>query len=187
VPGEERYFTKIDGGHVFFPYGALSFRRGYIVDDAKKAELIALLKRLNRSSLPLMLIAAVAGWGIAGADGLWLGLGLIALPGMVYYQFTVRRLLAGMPRTDHRRELSEQLRATADAVPSYAIYVALAAILFVTVIDAFFIYGSVRNRDVGGVLLFAISLPIFTLLLLLTARLFYLKGSRRNLSGNPPS
>jgi hypothetical protein len=76
VPWEERYFTKTDGGHVFFPYGALSFRRGYIVDDAKKAELIALLKRLNRSSLPLMLIAAVAGWWIAGADGLWLGLGL---------------------------------------------------------------------------------------------------------------
>jgi hypothetical protein len=35
---EERNFKKVDGGHVFFPYGP--FSRGYIVDDAKKAELI---------------------------------------------------------------------------------------------------------------------------------------------------
>ena len=33
---------------MFFPYGTLS--RGYIIDDAKKAELIAFIKRLK----PLM-------------------------------------------------------------------------------------------------------------------------------------
>ncbi len=99
------------------------------------------------------------------------GVGLIAVPGTAYYQFTLRRALAGMPRTDHRRTFSDQLRATADAMPSFAIYVALAAIFFVTAVDVFFIYESVSDRDMGGVLLFA----IFTLLLLLTGRLLYLK------------
>ena len=67
---EQRNFRKVDGGHIFFPYGALA--RGYIVDDAKKAELIAFFKRLNRL-WPLMLIAAAAGWWIADFDGLMLG------------------------------------------------------------------------------------------------------------------
>ena len=84
---EERNFKKVDGGHVFFPYGILS--RGYIVDDAKKAELIAFIKRLNRS-WPVFLIAAAAGWWIAGADGLWMGVGLVssALHGLLSTQST---------------------------------------------------------------------------------------------------
>ncbi|MGA8412574.1 MAG: hypothetical protein WB756_12515 [Xanthobacteraceae bacterium] len=87
---------------MFFPYGTLS--RGYIVDDAKKAELIAFIKRLNRSWLPVILIAGAAGWWISGADGLWIGVLLVALPFTAYYQLRVRRTLAGLPRTDNRRK-----------------------------------------------------------------------------------
>ena len=181
---EERNFKKVDGGHVFFPYGP--FSRGYIVDDAKKAELIAFIKRLNRS-WPVFLIAAVAGWWIAGADGLWMGVGLVALPFTAYYQLRVRRTLAGLPRTDNRRTFSEQLRATAAAMPSFVIYLALVGIFFITAGDVFFIYESLRDRDFRGLLLFAVALPIFALSLLLTVRLLQLRYSRRNLSDHPAS
>jgi hypothetical protein len=119
---EERNFRKVDGGHAFFPYGPLS--RGYIVDDAKKAELIVFIKRLDRS-LAVVLIAAAAGWWISGSDGMWMGVALVVLPLTVYYELTIRRMLAGVPRTDNRRTLSEQLRATADVMPSFAIYLVL--------------------------------------------------------------
>jgi hypothetical protein len=176
---EERNFKKVDGGHVFFPYGP--FSRGYIVDDAKKAELIAFIKQLNRS-WPVFLIAAAAGWWIAEADGLWMGAGLVALPFTAYYQLRVRRTLAGLPRTDNRRTFSEQLRATADAMPSFCHLRGTGRHLFHNSWRRLFFYESLRDRDVRGLLLFAVALPIFALSLLLTVRLLQLRYSRRNLS-----
>ena len=185
IDWEERNFKKVDGGHVFFPYGSLS--RGYIVDDAKKAELIAFIKRQNRSWLPVILIAAAAGWWIAGDDGFWMGVLLVGLPFTAYYQVRVRRTLAGLPRTDDRRTFSEQFRATADAMPSFAIYAALVGSLLLTAYDAFFIYEGLRDRELHGLLLFAVALPMFALSLLLIVRLLQLKYSRRNLSDHPAS
>lgn len=99
----ESKFRKVDGGHAFFPYGP--FSRGYIVDDAKKAELVAFIKRLNRS-WPVILIAAAAGWWISGNDGMWIGGALVALPLAVYQELTTRRMLAGAPRTDNLRAIA---------------------------------------------------------------------------------
>jgi hypothetical protein len=181
---EGRNFRKVDGGHAFFPYGPLS--RGYIVDDAKKAELIVFIKRLDRS-LAVVLIAAAAGWWISGSDGMWMGVALVVLPLTVYYELTIRRMLAGVPRTDNRRTLSEQLRATADVMPSFAIYLVLIGGFFITAGDIFFIYQSTRDGDLRGLLLFALAFPIFTLFLLLIVRLLQLKHSRRNLSDHPAS
>jgi hypothetical protein len=182
---EERNFQKVDGGHAFYPYGTLS--RGYIVDDAKKAELIAFIKRLNRSWLPVILIAAAAGWWIAGADGFWMGVLLVALPPTAYYHLRVRRTLADLPRTDKRRTFSEQFRSTADAMPSFAIYVILVGFFFITAGDVFFIYESLRDRDVRGLLLPAVALPMFALALLLSVRLLQLRYSRWNLSDHSAS
>ena len=181
---EQRNFRKVDGGHIFFPYGALS--RGYIVDDAKKAELIAFFKRLNRL-WPLMLIAAAAGWWIADFDGLMLGVLLVSLPLMGYYDLTIRRTLADVPRTDVRRPFAEQMRATADAMPRLAIYVALLGTLLITAGDVFFIYESARDHDLAGLMLPALALPIFAGSLLLTVRLLQLRHWRRNLSNHPAS
>jgi len=72
-------------------------------------------------------------------------------------------------------------------MPSFAIYVALVGIFFITAGDVFFIYESLRDRDVRGLLLFAVALPIFALSLLLTVRLLQLRYSRRNLSDHPAS
>jgi hypothetical protein len=183
----ERNFKKVDSGHAFFPYGA--FSRGYLVDDAKKEELIAFIKRLDGSSVLIVIaVAAAAGWWIAGTvDGAWLGVGLIALPLAIYRHVKLQRALAGLPRTDARRTFSEQLRATSNTMPSLAIYVALVATFLITAGDVFFIYESLRDRDVHGLLLFAAALPIFALSLLLSVWLLYLKHSRRNLSDHSVS
>jgi hypothetical protein len=176
----ERNFKKVDGGHAFFPYGP--FSRGYLVDDAKKEELVSFDRRLDRS-LVLIVVAAVAGWWIARTvDGAWLGVLLIALPLAVYRHLRLRRALAGLPRTDARRTFSEQLRAASNAMPSLAIYAALVATFLITAGDVFFIYESLRDRDVRGLRLPAVALPIFALSLLLCVRLLHLRHSRRNLN-----
>jgi hypothetical protein len=116
-----------------------------------------------------------------------MGVLLVGLPFTAYYQVRVRRTLAGLPRTDDRRTFSEQFRATADAMPSFAICLLLVGFFFLTAGDVFFIYESLRDRDVRGLLLPAVALPMFALALLLSVRLLQLRYSRRNLSDHPAS
>jgi hypothetical protein len=179
----ERNFNRVDGGHAFFPYGP--FGRGYLVDDARKAELIAFDRRIDHSSV-VIVIAAAAGWWIAGTvDGAWFTAGLLALPLAVYRHLGLRRLVAGLPRTDSRRTFSEQLNAAAHAMPRLGIYAALVVTLLITAGDVFFIYESLRDDDVRGLLWPAIAFPIFAFSVLLSVRLLHLRCERRTVSDHP--
>ena len=100
---------------------------------------------------------------------------------MGYYDLTIRRTLADVPRTDVRRPFAEQLRATADVMPSFAIYVALLGTFLITAGDVFFIYESARDHDLAELVLPLLALPFFAGSLLLTVRLAQIKHARRNL------
>ena len=60
-------------------------------------------------------------------------------------------------------------------MPSLAIYAALVATFLITAGDVFFVYESLRDRDIHGLLLPAVALPVFTLSLLSSVRLLHLK------------
>jgi hypothetical protein len=134
---EEAAFKPVAGGYVFQPpslYWPFARSRGYLVNEAQKAELMACLRR-QRRRIFLLLMVYVFGFGLTVAVGasvsaqlmspLWfiaivlvtvLAVVLIAIVPHIYLMRTLRPLIADLPRTDERITLRDQLHSLAAAI-----------------------------------------------------------------------
>jgi uncharacterized membrane protein len=179
----DRYFKVVDGGHQFFPNGP--FSKGYIVDDAKRKELVAFVRRREFLGLLVCVAVAAAGLWFAGAVGFYGGLVLSAVFGVTLYWISIRSLLAGLPRTEHRRPFAEQLRATAIALPKTALYAMLAVFLIGTAGDAFFVYEHMRDGDFSGLLYASAEFAVFAVLLFVTVRVIQFRRRQPQMTWPP--
>ena len=164
----DRYFQTASSDHIFFPNSC--FSKGYVVNDTKKTELVALVSRRDGFAFLISLTAAIIGGWFFGEYGFWGGVLLAVLPLGLYYRIGMRRLLAGVPRTEHRRTLAEQLRATAIALPATAVYAMLFLFLIGTVGDAFFVYEHMKDGDYYGLSYASAEFAVFAVMLFVIVR-----------------
>jgi uncharacterized membrane protein len=134
---EEAAFKPVAGGYVFQPpslYWPFARARGYLVNEAQKAELADCLRR-QRRRIFLLIVVYVIGFGLTAAFGLSgggqrispvgfiaivmvtvLAVILIAIVPHIYLMRTLRPLIADLPRTDERITLRDQLHSLAAAI-----------------------------------------------------------------------
>jgi hypothetical protein len=134
---EEAAFKPVAGGYVFQPpslYWPFARSRGYLVNEAQKAELAACLRR-QRRRIFLLVVVYVIGLGLTAAIGMSggaqrvspvgfiaivlvtvLAVILIAIVPHIYLMRTLRPLIADLPRTDERITLGDQLHSLAAAI-----------------------------------------------------------------------
>jgi hypothetical protein len=134
---EEAAFKPVAGGYVFQPPSLLwpfVRPRGYLVNEAQKAELAARLRR-QRRRIFLMLVVYVIGFGLTAVVGISggvqrispmgfiaivtvtaLAVVLIAIVPHIYLVRSLRPLLSDLPRADERITLGDQLHSLAAAI-----------------------------------------------------------------------
>jgi hypothetical protein len=134
---EEAAFKPVAGGYVFQPpslYWPFARSRGYLVNEAQKAELADCLRR-QRRRIFLLVVVYVFGFGLTAAVGMSgggqrispvgfiaivavtvLAAVLIAIVPHIYLMRTLRPLIADLPRTDERITLRDQLHSLAAAI-----------------------------------------------------------------------
>jgi hypothetical protein len=134
---EEAAFKPVAGGYVFQPpslYWPFARSRGYLVNEAQKAELAACLRRQRRRVF-LLIVVYVFGFGLTAAVGIssagprispvgfiaivlvtLLAVVLIAIVPHIYLMRTLRPLIADLPRTDERITLGDQFHSLAAAI-----------------------------------------------------------------------
>ncbi len=135
---EEAAFKPVAGGYVFQPpslFWPFSRSRGYLVNEAQKAELAACLRRQRRLIFLLIIAYVLIGLGLTTAIGMWGAPGrispvefiaivtvtaLAAVPIVIvphiYLVRSLRPLIAELPRSDERITVGDQFRRLAAAV-----------------------------------------------------------------------
>jgi hypothetical protein len=96
----DRYFRKVEGGYLFFPYGP--FSKSYLVSEAKKSELSSHLE----GSL------------------VWGSLGTISLLFLPLWLLKQHRILKGCPRSE-RQTFAEMHRAMGRTMPRWLLCLSL--------------------------------------------------------------
>jgi hypothetical protein len=135
---EESAFKQVAGGYVFQP-PSLSWpfarSRGYLVNEAQKAELTDCLRRQRRQIFLLLVAYVLIAVGLTVTVGL--SASAVRIPGAefivivtvtalavvpivilphFYLMRSIRPLLTGLPRTDERITVGDQLRSLAVAI-----------------------------------------------------------------------
>jgi hypothetical protein len=136
---EEAAFKPVAGGYVFQPpslFWPFARSRGYVVNEAQKAEFIACLRRQRRQIFLLLVGYVLIVLGLMVAVGISSGravripsvefiaivtvtaLAVIPITIMphIYLVRTLRPLLADLPRTDERITVGDQLQSLAAAI-----------------------------------------------------------------------
>jgi hypothetical protein len=198
---EEAAFKPVAGGYIFQPPSLCwPFARspGYLVNEAQKTEFLACLRRQRRQVFLLLVVYALIGLGlsvVAGMTGAALRISTaqfiavltvtalavvpIAILPHIHLMRTMRPLLAGLPRTDERITLRDQLRSLSAAISGRLLVLGgigggmMIIGNIVSIVDAI-------AEDRGGFKLFW---PIFGLLFgaLLTSYFAYLAVLKRRL------
>ena len=135
---EEAAFKPVAGGYVFQPpslFWPFARSRGYLVNEAQKAELADCLRRQRRQIFLLLVVYVLIVMALmvtAGLSGFAVRIPsvefivivtvtalavfpIVILP-HVYLMRGIRPLLAGLPRTDERITGGDQLRSLAAAI-----------------------------------------------------------------------
>jgi hypothetical protein len=135
---EEAAFKPVAGGYVFQPPSLcwpFTRSRGYLVNEAQKAELAACLRRQRRRIFVLLVVYVLIVLGLMTAVGMSgsaaripsvelvvivtvtaLAVVPIVILPHVYLMRSMRPLLADLPRTDERITVSDQLHSLAGAI-----------------------------------------------------------------------
>jgi hypothetical protein len=135
---EEAAFKPVAGGYVFQPpslFWPFTRSRGYLVNEAQKAEFAACLRRQRRRVFLLIVVYVLIVLGLMGAVGgsdsalrmssaefiaivtvTALAVVPIAILPHIYLMRTLRPLLAGLPHTDERITFGDQLNSLAAAM-----------------------------------------------------------------------
>jgi hypothetical protein len=135
---EEAAFKPVAGGYIFQPpslYWPFGRPRGYLINEAQKAELAACLRRQRRQIFFLVVVYFLIVTVLMVAVGLSVGarrispVGFIAivmvtaLPVVplvivphIYLMRTLRPLIADLPRTDERITVGDQFHSLAAAI-----------------------------------------------------------------------
>jgi hypothetical protein len=135
---EESAFKPVAGGYVFQP-PSLSWpfarQRGYLVNEAQKAELADCLRRQRRQIFLLLVVYVLIVLGLMVAFGMsdarlrissWAFIAIVTVTALAVIPIvivphislvrSIRPLLAGLPRTDERITVGDQLRSLAAAI-----------------------------------------------------------------------
>jgi hypothetical protein len=135
---EEAAFKPVAGGYVFQPpslYWPFARSPGYLVNEARKAELAACLRRQRRQIFLLLVVYVLIVLGFMATVGISgralripsaefiaimavtaLAVVPIAIAPHIYLMRTMRPLLADLPRTDERITLHDQFHSLAAAI-----------------------------------------------------------------------
>jgi hypothetical protein len=204
---EESAFKPVAGGYVAqLPSSGLIGRpRYYLVNDAQKAEIAAVLRRERRWMLGLLAIffltLAAFGAGLAVGiahghggrvlSGLSIGIGasllvLVMIGTFAWLHAHVMRplqpLLATLPPTDERIKFSEQIRALARAVSGKVLVVGIASGIVMIIASSLTVAGVVYEGRSGFTLVWASVMFVWGGLL--TAYFAWLITVRKRLNRN---
>jgi len=135
---EESAFKPFAGGYVFQPpslYWPFARQRGYLVNEAQKAELADCLRRQRRQIFLLLVVYVLIVLGLTVAFGMsdahlqissWIFIAIVTVTALAVIPIVIgphislvrsmRPLLAGLPRTDERITVGDQLASLATAI-----------------------------------------------------------------------
>jgi hypothetical protein len=179
---EEAAFKSVAGGYVFQPptlFWPVVRSRGYLVNEAQKAELIACLRRQRRRIFFLLIVYVLICVGLTTAVGMSgalprispadfiakvTAMALVVVPILIvlhlYLVRGLRPLIADLPRTDERITVGDTLHSVAAAIPGPLL--PLGGIVFgVVIIGNIVAIVDAIAEDRGGP---SLALPIFGLL-----------------------